>query len=575
MLSLLKYLKNCKKESILAPIFKQVEAFFELLVPIIMMKIIDIGIDTGNRIYIYKMGLLLLIFAVIGFISALFAQYYSAKAGVKFGTELRNDLFAHILNLSDNEIDKIGKNTLINRITNDTNQLQTGLNLFFRLVLRSPFIVIGSCILSFIINIKLSMIIITTIFIIYIFVYFIIKNNLNLYKSLQEKLDDILQITNENIAGVRVLRAFNKSESEIENFTEKNKNLYKEQKRLTYSSNSLMAIAYFIINLSVVLILYKSSFELEKSYITKGEVIALVNYTLGILAELLKSAYLVVIMTKSFASAKRVKEIFEISDSIKQGELIYNSKDISYTNILEFKNVYFKYASNSKYILENINFSLKKGESLGIIGGIGSGKTTLIKLILRFYDVVKGELLIKDKNIKKYKVESLRQGISLVEQKSVLFEGSIRDNFLFAREDITDDEIEKVLEFSMSKEIIETKEKGLEYKVESFGTNFSGGQKQRLSIARALLKDSDFLIFDDSSSALDYITDKKLRLNLKSLEKNIIIISQRIVSIKDLDKILVLDDGKIEGIGTHEQLLESSKVYREIYVSQFEESEFI
>lgn len=567
MLNLLKYLKTCKKEAIIAPLFKLIEAFFELLVPFVILRIIDFGIEKSDKIYIYKMSFLLLLFAIIGFICSLIAQYYSAKAGVFFASSLREDLFKHILSLSNKELDELGKNSLINKMTNDTNQLQTGLNMFFRLVLRSPFIVFGALILISFIDFKLSLSLFVIIFLLYLSIFFIMKYNIFIYKLIQEKLDLIFRITRENLLGIRFIRIFNKSKKEEEEFILANENLYSSQKKLSHSSSLLNFSTYFMLNLSIVFILFQASFKINMGTLTKGEVAAIINYIFQILAELLKSANLFFIISKSLASAKRIDELFKKKNSILENT--YNEEIIRENeNILEFKNVYFSYEEGQGNILEDINFSLKKGENLGIIGSIASGKSTLINLILRLYEVDKGEILFKSKNIKSYSLIDLRSKISLVEQKATFFKGSIFSNLELVKNEFSNEKLEEALKLSLSENILD--EKGLMKEIEYKGKNFSGGQKQRLSILRALLKDFELLILDDSTSALDFLSDKKFRENIKSINKTIIMISQRIVSIKDFDKILVLDNGKIESIGKHEDLLNISPIYREIYESQFE-----
>lgn len=567
MKKLLRFLKDYKKECFFAPIFKALEASFELLVPMVMVKIIDIGIANNNKRYIFYMAFVLILFSVTGLISAITAQYYSAYLGVGFGTKLRDELFDHILKFSHKEIDILGKDTLLTRLTNDTNQLQSGINLFFRQVLRSPFIVIGALIMSFIISKKMSIIFFVTIILLYFIVFFIMKFNIKLYKIVQLKLDKVLSITSNNLAGIRVIRAFMLQEDEKVEFDIANEELYKKQNLVSKFSSLMNPLTYFFINIAIIIILYKGSYSISLGELTTGEVIALVNYMSQILVELVKSANLFMTISKSLASAKRINEIFEIENSLHDGKLNYPLDVDNDMNILEFRNVSFKYPNSNNAAISNINFKIKKGETVGIIGGTGSGKSSIINLIPRFYDCTSGEILLAGKNIKEYKIEELRKNIALVEQISRLFEGSIKDNISWAKNNINDNEIFNAINLSLASEIL-NKNNGLDTYILAQGKNLSGGQKQRLSIARSLAKGSDILILDDSSSALDYLTDSKLRKNIKLLNTTTIIVSQRVISIKNADKIIVVDNGEIINIGTHDELLKFCEIYKEISSSQ-------
>lgn len=568
MKNLLKYLKGYKMECVLAPIFKLLEAVFELLVPLVIAAIIDVGIEKGDTGYIYKKGALLLIFAFVGLCSAITAQYYSAVLGVGFGTKLRDDLFAHILSFSHREIDILGKNTLITRLTNDTNQIQTGVNLFFRLVLRSPFLVIGAMVMALGINFKIGLIFICIILILYVIVMGIMSISIKLYKKVQTKLDTITGITGNNLAGVRIIRAFNQEKNEYEEFVKASEKLYNEQNTVSKLSALMNPFTYVAVNLGIVLILYSGGLDISVGNLSKGEVIALVNYMAQILVELIKTANLIVLMSKSFASAKRINEIFDIENSLENGKLSYPLKLKNGSELIRFDKVSFRYPGSENEAISDISFTLKKGETLGIIGGTGSGKSTLVNLIPRFYDVSSGSILLNGVNIKEYDIHSLRKSIGTVEQKSKLFEGSIEYNLLWGDENANEELMNEALELAMAKEIVDSKESGLKSHVAATAKNFSGGQKQRLSIARTLVRRPDVLILDDSSSALDYITDAKLRQNIRKLPSSNIIVSQRVASVRNADKILVLDDGIVVGLGKHDVLLDTCKVYEEICLSQ-------
>ena len=573
MKNLLEYLKDYKKECILAPLFKLLEASFELLVPLVMAKIIDIGIGNFDKVYIYKMGILLILFVIIGLISAITAQYYSAVLSVGFGTKLRNALFKHILSFSHKEIDILGKDTLLTRLTNDTNQLQTGVNIFFRLILRSPFIVLGALCMSFIISPTMSFIFIFVIISLYYIVFFLMNKSIKLYKLVQSKLDRVLGISDNNLAGVRIIRAFNQGNNEKKEFLKASEELFLEQNRVSKISAIMNPLTYVIVNMGVVLILYKGGFDISVGKLTKGEVVALINYMSQILVELIKTANLLIIISKSSASAKRVNEIFAVKNSLVDGNLDYPINKKIGEEILRFENVSFKYPKSQNEAISNISFSLKEGEILGIIGGTGSGKSTIVNLIPRFYDVSSGEVLLDNKDIREYNISSLRKNIGLVEQKARLFEGSIKDNLSWGNLKAVDEDFYKAIDLVVAEDVLNAKENGLYSNVVSAAKNFSGGQKQRLSIARTLIKKPKILILDDSSSALDYVTDAKLRKNIKEIKNTTIIVSQRVVSVKNSDKILVLDEGKVVGLGKHEELVATCDVYKEICLSQLSAKE--
>ena len=568
MLRLVRYLKDYKVESVLAPLFKFLEAAFELLVPLVIAKIIDIGIENKDSNYIIKMGILLVTLAVIGLISAIVAQYFSAKAATGFGTKLRDDLFAHILKFSHAETDILGRETLVTRITNDSDQVQNGVNRFFRLVLRSPFIVAGAFVMSFNIDAKMSLIAFTVIVILSIIVAFIMSKSIGLYRNVQRKLDKVLGKTGENLTGIRVIRAFSKEKSEVGEYDAATEDLYNDQLRVGNISALLNPLTYVVVNLGIVAILQSGGIQVNIGNLTTGQVVALINYMSQILVELVKFANLIILLAKASACAKRINEIFDIKSSINGGnsELVLNDFD---GEIITFENVGFAYPKSKEEAISDITFSVRKGETIGIIGGTGSGKSSLINLIPRFYDISRGSIKIAGRDIKDYTLDSIRKNVALVEQKSRLFRGNIRNNLLWGDNSATDEALYEAADIAQATDVINSKEDKLDSEVAMYGNNFSGGQKQRLSIARSLVKRAGILILDDSSSALDYATDSRLRKAIKEI-KNIttLIVSQRIVSIKNADRIIVLDDGKIVGIGTHDELLENNPIYKEIHNSQ-------
>lgn len=568
MLRLARYLKEYKLESALAPLFKLLEAAFELLVPIVIARIIDVGIANKDSNYIIKMGILLVTLAVIGLTSAIVAQYFSAKAATGFGTKLRDDLFAHILSFSHAEIDVLGRDTLVTRVTNDSDQVQNGVNRFFRLVLRSPFIVVGAFIMSFHMDPKMSMIALTVIIILAIIVALVMSKSIGLYRNVQRKLDRVLGKTGENLTGIRVIRAFSKENSEVDEYDKATKDLYNDQVSVGNISALLNPLTYVVVNLGIVAILKAGAVQVNIGNLTTGQVVALINYMSQILVELVKFANLIILLSKASACAKRINEIFDIKSSLQGGssELDLAGYD---GDIITFENVGFAYPKAKEEALSDISLSIKKGETVGIIGGTGSGKSSLINLIPRFYDISRGSIKLAGKDIKEYSLDSIRKNVALVEQKSRLFRGDIRDNLLWGDENASDKELFEAADIAQATDVINSKEKRLDSEVAMYGNNFSGGQKQRLSIARSLVKKAGILILDDSSSALDYATDSRLRKAIRQIKDiTTIIVSQRIVSIKNADRIVVLDDGKIVGIGTHDELLKNSPIYKEIYNSQ-------
>jgi hypothetical protein len=568
MLRLARYLKEYKLESALAPLFKLLEATFELLVPIVIARIIDIGIAGRDSNYIIKMGVLLVTLAVIGLTSAIIAQYFSAKAATGFGTKLRDDLFAHILGFSHAEIDVLGRDTLVTRVTNDSDQVQNGINRFFRLVLRSPFIVAGAFIMSFNIDPRMSMIALTVIAVLAITVALIMSKSIRLYRNVQKKLDRVLGKTGENLTGIRVIRAFSKESSEVAEYENATKDLYNDQVLVGDISALLNPLTYVVVNLGIVAILKAGAMQVNIGNLTTGQVVALINYMSQILVELVKFANLIILLSKASACAKRINEIFDIKCSLKGGSKELDLSDCN-GDMITFENVGFAYPKAKEEALSDISLSIKKGETIGIIGGTGSGKSSLINLIPRFYDINRGSIKLAGKDIKEYSLDSIRKNVALVEQKSRLFRGNIRDNLLWGNENADDGELFEAAQTAQAMDVINSKERRLDSEVAMYGNNFSGGQKQRLSIARSLVKKAGILILDDSSSALDYATDSRLRKAIRQIKDiTTIIVSQRIVSIKNADRIVVFDDGKIVGIGNHEELLENNPIYREIYNSQ-------
>lgn len=570
MLKLIYFMKDYKKESILGPIFKLIEAILELFIPIVMAKIIDIGVYNKDINYVFKMGGVLILLGAIGLIFAVICQYYASIASQGAGTSIRSKLYKHINGLSYSEIDKIGTPTLITRLVNDINQIQTGIAMLIRLGTRSPFIIIGSIIMALLIDLKLSIIFLIATPLIALVIYLVMSKSLPLYKVIQEKLDSLSLITRENLEGARVIKAFSKEESEKSRFEKSAIDLANTSINVGKISAILNPITYMIMNLAIIAILWFGGINVNIGSLTQGEVIAFINYITQILLSLIVFSQLIVILTKGATSANRVLEILNINTSIMDNKETLTNKVKNNDSLIEFKNVSFSYEESNEYSLKDINFKINKNETIGIIGGTGSGKSTLINLIPRFYDVSKGEILVKGINVKDYKLNSLRKLIGIVPQKAVLFKGSILDNLKWGNENATINETEDALNISQSSSFINSLPDKYNAKVMQGGKNFSGGQKQRLTIARALVRNPEILILDDSSSALDFATDAALRKNLKENTKDmtVLIVSQRASSIMNSDKIIVLDNGEIAGIGTHDYLLENCEVYSEIYSSQ-------
>ena len=607
MKELLKYIKDYKKECVLGPLFKLLEACFDLTVPIVMAKIIDEGIAKSDSHFILVYGGVLIILAAVGLLSSITAQYFAAKAAVGFATNLRHGLFKHIESLSFTEMDTVGISTLITRMTSDINQMQSGVNMALRLFLRSPFIVFGAAVMAFTVDVKAAIVFAVVIPILAVVVLGIMAVSMPLYRKVQAGLDGILGRTRQNLTGVRVIRAFDKEEAEKEDFNNENQILTNLQLLVGKISALTNPVTYIFLNVALVVLLYVGAIRVDGGLLTQGKVIALVNYMSQILVELIKLANTIVLSTKAVACGNRIQSVFEMKPSImddfvsddeefgsmkksdnaesskltdeenvlgSEKELINKSADsISKGAEVVFENVDLTYKGAGDKSLENISFTAPAGSTIGIIGGTGSGKSSLVNLIPRFYDATAGKVLIDGKNVKDYKVSEVRSIVGIVMQKAVLFKGSIRENMKWGNDKATDDEINFALENAQAAEIVAGKEGGLDYMIEQSGRNLSGGQKQRFTIARALVRRPKVLILDDSASALDFATDAKLRKSLKQrgYEPTTFIVSQRTSSIKHADMILVLDDGKVVGKGTHDELLENCEVYHEIYMSQFKD----
>ncbi|MGY5239590.1 ABC transporter ATP-binding protein [Clostridium tertium] len=570
MIKLIHFMEDYKKEAILGPIFKLIEAILELFIPIVMAKIIDVGVRNSDITYIFKMGGILILLGVSGLGFALICQYYASIASQGVGTSIRSALFKHINTLSHTEIDKIGTPTLITRLTNDVNQIQTGVAMIIRLGSRAPFIIIGSTIMAIALDLKLSIIFIVTTPLIALVIYFVMSKSLPLYKIIQNKLDNISLITRENLEGTRVIKAFSKEESEKLRFKDASNDLSGTSINVGKISALLNPITYIIMNLSIVAILWFGGIRVNSGSLTQGEVIAFVNYITQILLALIVFAQLIVTLTKASTSATRVSEILEIKSTIVEKDNIKTHSSKSETEFIEFKNVFFSYADSNEYSLSNISLTINKNETIGIIGGTGSGKSTLVNLIPRFYDATKGQVLINGTDVKDYTLNRLRSMIGVVPQKAVLFKGTLMENLKWRKKDATIDEIETALEISQSSSFVQAFPKKYDTNILQGGKNLSGGQKQRLTIARALVSNPEILILDDSSSALDFATDASLRKALKEKVKNttVIMVSQRASSIKNADKIIVLNNGEIVGIGKHDYLINNCEVYKEICSSQ-------
>lgn len=576
MKRLMTYLKDYKKESILAPLFKLLEAFFELLVPLVMANIIDYGISNRNMGYIGKMGLLLLLLGVVGLASSITAQFFAAKAAVGVSTKLRQALFNHIEDLSFTDIDKAGTSTMITRMTSDVNQVQSGINMTLRLFLRSPIIVFGAMIMAFTIDVKCALIFVVAIPLLSVVVFGIILSTIPMYKKVQSKLDQVLGITRENLTGVRVIRAFHQEAKEADRFRENNEAMSAMQIFVGKISACMNPVTYIIVNGAIIALIYTGAVQVNIGNLSQGEVVAIINYMNQILVELVKLANLIVTMTKALACAERVASVFDIGADAAyvgaQDQKLADKVDQS-APFLDFKHVSLTYQGAGAPTLQDMNFTVNRGDTVGIIGGTGSGKTSLVNLIPGFYPATEGEILLEGRDIRTMSDEELRGRIGVVPQKAVLFKGTIRSNLQWGKPDATEEEMWKALELAQASEVVDGKPGKLDATVAQNGKNFSGGQRQRLTIARALVRNPEILILDDSASALDYATDAKLRAALRTLEDKTttFIVSQRASTIRHADKIIVLDDGEIAGMGTHDELLKDCTVYQEIYYSQYPE----
>lgn len=580
MIKLVKYLKGYLAEAIMAPLFKSLEAVFELLVPMIVARIIDLGIGTKDDKYIFRMSILLLVLGVLGWGSSIVAQYFSAKAAIGMGTALRDHLFRHVMSLPMHETDKVSRSTLITRLTNDTNQVQDGVNRTFRLVLRSPLIVLGAFIMAATIKRQETIIFGCVILLLSMIVAVILKKNINLFRIVQSKLDVVLNESSNNLTGVRIIRAFSREKEEIRISDEANEKLAMEQIHASRISALMNPLTYFVVNMGIIAILRQGSLDVQAGTLSQGEVVALINYMSQILIELVKFANALILMSKASASAKRINEVFALTDTMKQGK-----KDActaydrliadAVMPVIEFQNVGFAYPGSSKEVVSNISFRVNPGESLGIIGGTGSGKSTIIKLMSRFYDATSGKVIIAGENIEDYSLSSLRKAIGIVEQNTRLFKGTIASNLRWGKQTASDAELMKAVAMAQGANMIEEKKDGLLSEVQQHGRNFSGGQRQRLSIARALVHDPKILILDDASSALDFVTEAALRKEISSMSKEITVINvtQRVSGVMHADAILVLDNGRMVGFGSHGDLIKSCEVYKEICLSQLTKEE--
>ena len=575
MKKLLIYLKAYRKEACLAPIFKMLEAVFELFVPLVIKGIIDYGIAAEDRAYCLRMGLLLLLLAVIGLAMATTAQWFSARAAAGFAAKIKQVLMEHIQKLSYTELDTIGTSTLITRMTSDVNQVQTGTNLVLRLFMRSPFIVFGSMIMAFTIDFKAAMIFVITIPLLSVVVFGIMLSSIPLYKKVQSQLDRVLGITRENLTGVRVIRAFNKEEEEISHFKTENEQFTRLQTFVGKISALMNPLTFVIVNSAILILVWTGAWRVEGGILTQGAVVALVNYMSQILVELIKLADLIINITKAVACGNRIQKVLEVEPSMENGSKECIEEKRTPANAVDFNHVSLTYSGAGAPSLTDIDLHVKTGQTIGIIGGTGSGKTSVVNLIPRFYDATQGNVLVFGKPVKEQDMESLRSQIAVVPQKAVLFAGTIRENMKWGKEDATDEEIMEALTIAQAAEVVQKKEGGLDAFVEQGGKNLSGGQRQRLTIARALVRKPRILILDDSASALDFATDAALRKAIREMKNapTVFIVSQRTSSIRFADQILVLDDGKSVGVGTHDELLTTCSVYKEIYDSQYKKTD--
>ena len=578
MKTLLAYLKGYKKESILAPLFKMLEASFELFVPLVMAAIIDVGIANQDKPYIVKMCFVLIALGIIGLVCSITAQYFAAKAATGVGTGIRHGLFEHIQKFTFTEMDQLGTSTLITRMTSDINQIQSGVNLVLRLFLRSPFIVFGAMIMAFTVDVKAALVFVVTIPLLSLIVFGIMLVTMPMYKKVQADLDQVLLATRENLTGARVIRAFNKEEDETKRFENANQILTDAQKYVGRISGMMNPLTYIIVNGAIIALIYVGAVRVDIGDLTQGQVVALINYMSQILVELVKLANLIISVTKAAACLNRVESVLAVKPDMNEGDVRWKSNsseaDRDLKNkipVVEFSHVSLTYKGTSDTSLSDINFCAEKGQTIGIIGGTGSGKSSLVNLIPRFYDATDGTVKINGRDIKEYQTENLREHIGVVLQKAVLFKGSIADNLRWGKEDATEQEMYEALDISQAREFVDTKQGGLEFQIEQGGRILSGGQKQRMTIARALVRKPEILILDDSASALDFATDAALRKSIKEMKNQptVFIVSQRAASIQYADQIIVLDDGAMAGIGTHEELLKDCPIYQEIYYSQF------
>lgn len=570
MRKLLTYLKDYRKESILAPLFKMLEASFELFIPLVVASIIDKGIGGSDKAYIYRMGLVMILLGVIGLACSVTAQYFSAKAAVGFTAKVKSELYRHIQSLSYTELDQLGTSALITRMTSDMNQVQTGINLTLRLLLRSPFVVFGAMIMAFTVNAKAAFVFVVIIPLLCVVVFGIMLFNIPMYRKVQGRLDRVLELTRENLTGARVLRAFNKQNDEIGRYRESTEELNKVQMLAGRVSGLMNPVTYVIINGGIIALIWSGAIQVDQGSISQGQLTALVNYMSQILVELIKMANLIISITKAVACGNRIQAVFDLKSSMEYGTLRNPHTDQT-SPILTFQNVGFRYPGASEELLSDLSFTVNDGEMVGIIGGTGAGKTALVDLVARFYDATRGEIRLMGHDIRDYEEKSLRQMIGIVPQNVMLFQGTIEDNLHWRKKDAASEEIDRALEISQAKEFVQRRPKGLQTWIRQGGKNFSGGQKQRLTIARAIVGNPKILILDDSASALDFATDAKLRMALRGMKPapTVFLVSQRASSVRYANKIIVLDDGAVAGIGTHNELLKSCPVYQEIYYSQF------
>ena len=591
MKRLFSYMKDYKLESILGPLFKMLEASFELFVPLVVARMVDVGIRGRDSGYIFKMGGVLVLLALIGLACSLTAQYFAAKAATGAATSLRNDLFSHIGRLSYTEIDTVGTSTLITRMTSDINQVQSGINMTLRLLLRSPFVVFGAMVMAFTVDVRSAFVFVVTIPVLCVVVFGIMAVSMPLYKSVQRQLDKVLLTTRENLLGVRVIRAFNRQKSETEKFDRENGNLVRMQVFVGKISALLNPVTYVIINIAVVAVIWVGAEQVDRGIITQGKVIALVNYMSQILVELIKMANLIIIISKATACMNRVDSIFRVESSIEDKGKMDGTETVNAGSRedgmsadgergpripkVEFKDMEFVYAGAKEPALKGISFRAMAGQTIGVIGGTGSGKSTLVNLIPRFYDAAPGQVLVDGTDVKDYSLDTLREKTGVVPQKSVLFKGTLRDNMRWGKQDASDEEIYQALDTAQAREFVDSKGEGLDLHIDQGGRNLSGGQRQRLAIARALVRKPEILIMDDSASALDFATDARLRKAIRenTRDMTVFIVSQRATTIKGADTILVLDEGHLAGAGTHKELLKDCQVYREICLSQLSKEE--